>query len=226
MAPAMGKFVASGLATSFIMIPAVVFGVLTGDLLGALTGRDPGLLGWALIALGAFAFIAFGSATWGSSMSRISSAGHEHGMALGAAVGVAPVVVGVALSLTYFERLFVEQRQLPDVPIDNIYTLLFTSALAIVTGTAGFALSVGAGQRATAPILAAQCALGGGLTFLAVNLTLDALGMRVGAPGAEERLTMITTTFLGSFAAGFIAGGIIGTGLRRQRMRLQPQAPG
>lgn len=222
----MGRFVASGLATSFIMVPFVAFGVLAGDLLGGIAGRDPGLRGWALIALGGFAFIAFGAATWGSSMSRISSAGHEHGMTLAAAVGVAPVIVGVALSLSYFEGLFVEQRQLPDVPIDNIYTLLFTSALAIVSGTAGFALSVGAGQRAVAPILAAQCALGGGLAFLAVNLTLDAFGMRVGAPGAEARLTMITTTFLGSFAAAFISGGIIGTVLRRRRMRPQPQAGG
>jgi hypothetical protein len=222
----MGRFLASGLATAFILVPWVGFGILAGEAVGALVGHVADLLGWALIALGAFVVIAFGGAAWGSSMSRISSGGHEHGMALGAAVGVAPVVVVVALLLTYFERLFVEQRQLPDVPIDNIYTLLFTSALAIVTGTAGFALSVGAGQRAAAPILAAQCALGGGLTFLAVNLTLDALGMRVGAPGAEERLTMITTTFLGSFAAAFIAGGIIGTGLRRRRMRLQPQVLG
>jgi hypothetical protein len=216
-----------------IMVPVVVFGVGTGDAVGGLVGHDADLVGWARIALGALVVLAAGGAAWGWSISRITSAEgahplhrHGRGMALAAAVGVAPVVVVVALSLAYFERLFVEQRQLPDVAIDSIYTLLFTSALAIVTGAGGFALSVGAGQRAGALILAAQCALGGGVAFLGVNLTLDALGMRVGAPGAEERVTMITTTFLGSFAAAFIAGGIIGTGLVRRLIRLQPQALG
>jgi hypothetical protein len=222
----MGRFLRSGLATAFIMVPTVGFGVITGDAVGGSVGHDANLVGWALIALGALVVLAPGGAFWGLSISRITSAGHGRGMALAAAVTVAPVVVLVALSLTYFERLFVEQRRLPDVAIDTIYTLLFTAALAIVTGTGGFALSIGVGQRTGAAILAAQCALGGGLAFLAVNLTLDALGMRVGAPGAEERVTMITTTLLGSFAAAFTSGGIIGTRLLRRRTRVQPHALG
>jgi hypothetical protein len=144
-------------------------------------------------------------------------------MALAGALGFAPVVIVAVVALTLGEFAFVQQRLLPDVPIHNIYTLLFVPAAALVTGVGGFALSVGA-SRAGAWSLSALCALGGGIAFLTVNLTLDALGMRVGAPGAELRATMLVTTLLGDTAAATVAGAIIASALLRQETRLQARA--
>jgi hypothetical protein len=208
------------------MVPAVVLGIGIGDVVdGVVAGLLRAVPGFAIVvaALVALVILAFGAATWGSVISRITSAGDEGRMARAGAVGVAPVVVVVALALTFFEGLFVEQRQLADVPLHNIYTLLFTPALAIVTGAGGLALSLGARQRATALILGVQCALGGGIAFLAVDLALDSLGWRVGAPGAEARITMLTTTLLGSLGAALIGGGIVGMGLTRGRVVPQPR---
>jgi hypothetical protein len=199
------------------MVPAVVFGIGIGDVVAGLLRAVLGSVAIVVAAVVALVILVFGAATWGSVISRITSAGDEGRMARAGAVGVAPVVVMVTLALTFFEGLFVQERQLPEVPIHNIHTLLFTPALAIVTGAGGLAVSLGARQRATAVILGAQCALGGGIAFLAVDLALDSLGMRVGAPGAEERITMLTTTLLGSLGAALISGGIIGMGLTRGR---------
>src|SRR5438477_464070 len=52
--------------------------------------------------------------------------------------------------------------------------------------------------------------LAGGAAFLAVDLLMDALGWRVGAPGAAEHFTMLTVMFSGDFVAALAAGAVIG----------------
>ena len=54
------------------------------------------------------------------------------------------------------------------------------------------------------------------LSFLIVDLVLDSVGMRVGAPRAVEHSTMLTVAFLGSTAAALSAGGILGPFLSRR----------
>ncbi|MBI3741926.1 MAG: hypothetical protein HY257_09255, partial [Chloroflexi bacterium] len=102
-------------------------------------------------------------------------------------------------------------------PIHNVFTLLFVPAAAIIVGVGGFALGIGTGDRIVARKLLLRCALAGGLAFLIVNLTMDALGWRVGAPNAAERATMLTTAFLGNFAAALAGGGVIGKTLAEKK---------
>jgi len=71
-------------------------------------------------------------------------------------------------------------------------------------------LGFGMRDPALAGRLAWLCAISGGCAFLVVNLTLDGLGFRVGAPGAAARATMITTALLGNLLAALVGGAVIG----------------
>jgi len=70
----------------------------------------------------------------------------------------------------------------------------------LVAGAGGLALGI------------ALCSwsLAAGLAFLAADLTMDALGWRVGAPGAAERATMITVLLVSSLGAALAGGAAIG----------------
>jgi hypothetical protein len=127
-------------------------------------------------------------------------------------------VILVAFALTFFENLIVEQGQGPQLPIHNVFTLLFAPAAAIIAGVGAGALGIGMRDRTLALKLLWMCALTGGVAFLLVNLGLDAMDFRVGAPGAAERATMLTTAFLGNFSAALAGGGVIGAMLGRKNV--------
>jgi hypothetical protein len=207
----------AALATAFILILGIMLGIALG---GALNERLPGhptdLANILLPVIPAFGGVFAGGGAWGWTMSRITRAGERKRMAWAGALGFAPTLILVALALTLLENLIVEQSKGPPLPIHNVFTLLFVPAAAIIAGVGGLALGIGAQNRVLARRLLWQCALVGGSAFLVVNLGLDALGFRVGAPGAAERATMLTTAFLGNFVAALASGGVIGAILGRK----------
>src|SRR5581483_10974522 len=124
-------------------------------------------------------------------------------------------VLAVVVLLTVLEQIIVEQGKGPPLPLHNVFTLLFVPAAALTAGLGGFALGLATRDRAFAARLGLWSGLAGGAAFLVVNGLLDALGFRVGAPGAAERATMVSTALLGSLAAAAAGGALIGTALRR-----------
>ena len=70
--------------------------------------------------------------------------------------------------------------------------------------------------------LAWRAGLAGGAAFLAVDLLMDALGWRVGAPGAAERFTMLTVMFTGDFVAALRANGLLALTAGENVLRLLP----
>ena len=205
-----------GLATAFILIPGVIVGVAVGQgVIGLLPGHS-GDLNLALAAIAVLVGLLPAGALWGWALSRITHAASGRRLAVAGGIGFAPTTVVVVLALTFFENVFVEQRQGPDLPIHNIFTMLFVPAAAILAGVTAFALGIGAQTVAAAARLAVTCGLSAGLAFLVVNLALDGLGWRVGAPGAEQRATMLTTALLGNLAAAFAGGAVIGRTLARR----------
>ena len=217
--------VVSALTTALTLIGGVLLGGVAGAMVNErLPGHQGDPVNIALSLIAAAGGLVVGGAAWGWSMSRITGAGAGGRMTWAGVLGFAPAVVLAFAGLTLGEYLFVEQRILGLLPIHNIFTMLFTPAAALVTGAGGFALCIGAGRPARAVTLAAICALGGGIAFLTVNLTMDMLGWRVGAPGAEQRATMITTALLGNTAAALVGGALVGSGLLRREVRLQARA--
>ncbi len=123
------------------------------------------------------------------------------------------------LTLAALERAIVERGQGPDLPVHIVFTILFVPAAFFIAGAGGLAL--GLAERNLR--LGLQLAVGGGLSaaiaFLLVNLLMDALGWRVGAPGAAERATMLTVMMAGNLAAALAGGGILGYQLSRYFQR-------
>ena len=54
------------------------------------------------------------------------------------------------------------------------------------------------------------------LAFLAINLAMEALGWLIGAPGAEERGTMITVLIAGNLGAALAGGAMLGMTLNQR----------
>ena len=76
---------------------------------------------------------------------------------------------------------------------------------AVGTGVLGLAI----GDPQLAWRLALICGLAAALTFLVVATLFDFFGMRVGAPGAEERATMLVVTLAGMWAAALVGNGVL-----------------
>ena len=199
------------LLTAVILIPGAILGLAAGGAVNqTLPGNPTDPIKLALTALSGFIGMFVGGAVWGWSISRVTRAGAGRRMAVASGIGFALTTIVVVLTLGFLEDLVVEQQRGPQLPIHNVFTLLFVPAAAIITGASGAALGFGMRDQALAGRLGWMCALGGGCAFLVVNLTLDGLGFRVGAAGAAERATMITTTLLGNLAAAMAGGAVIG----------------
>ena len=199
------------LLTAFILIPGAILGVAAGGAVDqTLPGNPTDPIKLALTVLSAFAGMFVGGAVWGWSISRITKAAADRRMAVAGGIGFALSAIVVILPLGFLEDLFVEQHGCPQLPIHNVFTLLFTPGAAIIAGASGAALGFGMRVWAMAGRLAWMCAITGGCAFLVVNLTLDGLGWRVGGPDAAARATMLTTALLGNLAAAMAGGAVIG----------------
>src|SRR5438094_5574923 len=203
------------LVTAFILIPGAILGVAAGGAVDqTLPGNPTDPIKLTLTVLSAFASMFVGGAVWGWSISRVTKAAAGRPMAVAGGIGFALSTLVVVLTLGFLEDLVVQEQRGPQLPIHNVFTLLFVPAAAIITGVCGAALGFGMRDWAMAGRLTWMCAIGGGCAFLVVNLTLDGLGWRVGAPGAEARATMLTTALVGNLAAGMAGGEVIGWSAR------------
>jgi len=148
-------------------------------------------------------------ALWGRAMARLAGAVNVRRAAWAGGLSLGPLVILTAIGLGSLEVLLVEERAV-DLPIHNVFTLLFVPAAFLVAGLTSLALGIGLGDRRLAWRMALAAALAGGLAFLAVNLTLQSFGFVVGGPGAAERATMILTLFAGMLGAALAGGWVIG----------------
>lgn len=188
---------------------ALVGGILGGIVHGGLPGH---LQEWTKIAIAvpfALAGALAGGALWGHLIARITEVGASRRMMVAGALGFGLTALAVVLGLTLLEQIIVEQGRGPNLPLHNIFTLLFTPAAFLIAFGGAFALGFAAQGFALAQRVGLASGLAAGATFLAVNLTLQALGWVVGAPGAAERATMLTVMLTGNFAAALVGGGVM-----------------
>jgi hypothetical protein len=161
-----------------------------------------------LIALGA------GSAAWGRSMAPLAGAAPSKRMAWAGVLGFAPITLVMAFSLLALEPIAVE-RFGARIPIHRVFTLLFVPTAFIISAVSAFAIGIGLRDGPLSRSLAWRVGLTGAVAFLTVNLVMEAAGWVVGAPGAAERVTMITVMSLGNLAAAFAGGAVLGLALGR-----------
>jgi hypothetical protein len=208
--------VRSGLLTVLYLVGGLMVGVLTGSLVHfRLPEGMAEATRIALAALPALAGTVAGGALWGHAMAQISGAGETKRMTWAGGLGFGPAVILTALVLTFLEVVIVERSGGPALPIHIVFTILFVPAAFFIAGVGSSALGIALKDWR----LAIKLALGGGLAaalaFLGVNLLMDALGWRVGAPGAAERATMVTVLMAGNLAAALAGGAVVGVLLSR-----------
>jgi hypothetical protein len=158
-------------------------------------------------------------AAWGFAIAKIFSTQNKKRMIWAGALTFSPALLLAGLTLGTLERAIVEGGQGPDLPVHIVFTLLFVPAAFFVAGAGGLALGLAERNLRLGLRLAAGGGIAAALGFLLVDLLMDALGWRVGAPGAAERATMLTVMMTGNLAAALAGGGILGYQLSRYFQR-------
>ena len=207
-------------------------GLLGGLLLGSLTFRlIPGSsvenvrLGHAAVAaVPALAGFLAGGAAWGVQMGRIVGAtAPSRRMAVAGMLGFGPVTIVLALGLGVAEPIIV--TSLGPLPIHRIFTLLFVPSAFLIAAVSAFAAGIGLGDAALARSLFWRVGAVAGLTFLLINLLMEALGWVVGAPGAAARATMVVVMSLGNLGAALSGGSVLGYLLAMRHAPARQAAP-
>ncbi|CAG0946582.1 hypothetical protein ANRL1_03113 [Anaerolineae bacterium] len=209
----------SALATTGSLIGGLFVAFLLGSLVhGGLPGHMEENAKTGVSALVALVFVIAAGALWGRAITRITRAGDQKRMMWAGALGFGPTVIAVGIVLTMLEVAIVERGGGPALPIHTVFTLLFTPAAFVIATMGGLAIGIAMKDAQLMVRLALSSGLAAGVTFLVVDLLMDAVGYRVGAPGAAERFTMLTVMFLGNLAASLTGGAAIGYMLAKNQM--------
>jgi hypothetical protein len=158
---------------------------------------------------------------WTRDMARIARGPETTVIGRGGALALTALIGATGVTLGLAEPFAVSRGALFDLRIDQVYTLLFVPATLLISTAGAFLIGRTVGDAGFATRLAVSSGIVSAAAFLAVDLFMDAIGWRVGAPGAGQRATMIVVTTLGVAIAGITAGGVIGAFLARSSSRSQ-----
>lgn len=162
----------------------------------------------------AFLGVFGGGALWGWRMSSIHNFPHRRWATVVSGLTFAFAVM-LATFLPLGLRAFIQRQPFPHMPIHVIFTTVFVPTMFLVSTVGATAMLSVSGKRTNALGSGLLCGLTAALAFLIVDLILDGLGMRVGAPRAAERFTMLSVVFVSSAAGAFAGGLVLGSILSR-----------
>jgi hypothetical protein len=124
-------------------------------------------------------------------------------------LGFVPITFVLNILLVAVEPVAVRAN----LPVHRLFTVLFVPTAGLIAGVSSLALGWALGWGRAAPALAVRVGLTAALAFLAVNLGMEVLGWQIGAPGAEERGTMITVLIVSNLGAALAGGAMLGVTL-------------
>ncbi len=197
-----------GLAIGFLL-GSTLYNVLPGS-----TIENPLPMHITFAAVPALAGFLAGGAAWGIGMGRLAGATETRRLAFAGLTGFGPVVLIVALFLSVVEPPLLANFG-ASTGIHRIFTLVFVPSAFLIAGISAWAIGRGLRNNALAVSLFWRVGLAAGVSFLLINLIMEASGWVVGAPGAGERFTMLTVMGLGNVGAAFVGGGVMALRLRK-----------
>jgi len=205
-----------GAVTAMTYVVGMMLGVAAGDVaFNALPGHLGEPVRSSLAALPAVSGLVLGSACWGVWMGRLAKHRETRRLAWAGILGLVPVTIACGVGLALLEPVATTGLG-ASVPIHRAFTLLFAPTAFAIAGVATLALGVGLRNRPLARRGWWRVALGAAVAFLVVDLVMDTLGWRVGAPGAAERFTMVTVLFVSALGAALTGGSMIGFALEAE----------
>lgn len=191
-----------GIALGFA-VGSAIFDVLSGH-----NFTDPNPLHIFFAALPALGGFLAGGAVWGIFVGRMARFTNRKRMAVMGALGFAPITLTLALLLRVLEPLAVQQLG-AQFPLHRLFTFFFLPTSFLIAGISAYAIGVGLQDARLARKLGWRVGLAAALAFLCINLTMEALGWRVGAPDAANRATMLTVLFAGNLGAAIVGGAVL-----------------
>lgn len=205
----------SALLTALYLLGSQLLGLLGGFALNGLPMHIPEATKNVLSALPVLALMFAGGAFWGRALARLTSLGETRRMAWAGALTFAPGVILAGFVLNMLEVALVERGGGPDLPVHVLFTMLFVPAAFIVAGLGSLSLGIAQRDWALAIRLGLLAGFSAAFAFLVIDLLMDSLGWRVGAPGAAQRATMLTVMMLGNLGAALAGGAVVGSILER-----------
>ena len=209
------------LTTALHLVGGMAIGLLLGFAASGLPLHFSEVIKNALAAIVVLGFLAIVSVRWAASLLSVAGLNLPRRVARIAGLSFAGAFLVAGIGLSRLEFLIVERGVGPRIPIHVLFTLLFVPATILVVGIVGFVFGRELGGRRFGMELAVRCAIPAGLAFLLIDIGMDALGRRVGAPGAAERATMLTVMLIGSLGAALAGGAALATRLARSSVRQQ-----
>jgi len=205
----------SALLTALYLLGSQLLGLLGGFALNGLPMHIPEATKNVLSALPVLALMFAGGAFWGRALARLTGLGETRRMAWAGALTFAPGVILAGFVLNMLEVALVERGGGPDLPVHVLFTMLFVPAAFIVAGLGSLSLGIAQRDWALAIRLGLLAGFSAAFAFLVIDLLMDSLGWRVGAPGAAQRATMLTVMMLGNLGAALAGGAVVGSILER-----------
>lgn len=200
----------SGLSAAFFLWLApflIVF--LTSGVFRALMGEEAG----ARFLDKAFPFFflivaVLGGAGFGWTLARLTKFSAVRALMVAGGVGFGGPFTVTVLVLNMAEAFAVSSAN--QIPLHVLFALLFNGGMFFTSALHGLAYGLALKNGQAMIRLALASGFGGVLGFGLVNLTLDTLGWRVGAPRAAETATMLLTMMLGNLVGAFGGGAALG----------------
>lgn len=209
--------VAGATQTAAFLVGGLVLGIVVGNLLfEGLEGHTMEPVRVAVAAIPAIAAIVLGSALWGIAMGRLAGRESKRRMALAGVLGFVPVTIGLSVLLLLVEPIALE-RWGDWLPVHRLFTVLFVPTAFLITTTMAISLFRMMPESRNGWRAALFAGALGASAFFVINMAIEAAGWVVGGPGAAERFTMLTVTFVGDIGAALAAGGAMGLMLGRRR---------
>jgi len=203
----------SALATALALFGGLLAGGAAGELaFNLLPGHStthPALAHMLLAAAPALLGMLAGSTVWGVWMGRMAGVNDRRRMAAAGALGFAPITIALGLALALLKPVAVD-RLGAQFPISRLFTCFFVTTAFLIAGVGAWAIGLGLRDRALAWRLGRRAGVTAAITFLVVNLLLEALGWRVGGPGAAQRATMLSVMLTSNLGAALAAGAVVG----------------
>lgn len=157
-----------------------------------------------------------GAFVWAGRLARLTG-GPARRQAWAGAAGFGLTAPGAVYFLTIAESLALTLPGGKPVPVHLLFAFVFPAAALVVSGGTALAVALARGGARDAARTALAVGTVAMLGFLAVDVAFDLAGMRIGAPGADRRATMLVVMGCGLLVSALGAGAILGRGLARMR---------
>lgn len=200
----------------FYLIGALPLGGLLLGVWGWLGGFEVHIESWQGMA-GLFISHFIMAWLWGRGLGRVTHQTHPERLAWAAAIAFAATTTIAVNRINHTEVILNRLLFQTKLPVHILFLYIFMAGNGAVVGVTGAALGLAKSDWKATLKLGGVGVVIGALTFLTVFLVMELFGFRVGAPGAEERATMLTVMVIGIWSTALVGSGIFGRMLQNSR---------